>query len=88
MTEAAFLRHGDDDRADKIMMMNIEANCFECKHLHDDERTCAAYPDGIPTVFLYLEEVHDKPHIGDHGIRFDPIHEHGIDESVRRHMRV
>jgi hypothetical protein len=35
-------------------------------------------------VFLYLEEVHDKPHPGDHGIQFEPIHEHGIDERARR----
>ncbi|MBT3191202.1 MAG: hypothetical protein HN341_01475 [Verrucomicrobia bacterium] len=55
--------------------MDVEENCFTCKHLRGDERSCDAFPDGIPSVFLYLDKVHNRPHTGDHGIRYEPIEE-------------
>jgi hypothetical protein len=75
MTEGFILSHGEDERLDHILLMNLEQNCFVCKHMHDDLRTCEAYPDGIPTEFLYLDEVHNRPHPGDHGIQFEPVEE-------------
>jgi len=72
------LAHGEAERSDKILLMDIEANCFECRHLHEDQDTCDAFPDGIPSIFLYLESVHNHPYPGDHGVMFEPIHEHGV----------
>jgi len=73
--EATMLYHGEDERSDHIMLMNLENNCFECCHLHDDMETCDAYPDGVPTELLYLDRSHDRPHAGDHGIQFERKHE-------------
>ena len=73
MTEANILHHGEDSRSDHIAFMKLECNCFQCKHLHPDERTCDAYPNGIPSMLLYLDEIHQKPFPGDHGIQFEPI---------------
>lgn len=75
MTESTILKHGEDDRSDRILLMALEQNCFVCKHFHDDEHTCDAFPEGIPTVFLYLDEVHNQPYPGDHGIQFEPLEE-------------
>jgi hypothetical protein len=73
MTEAAILQHGEEKRLDRIGWMDIDANCFECRHLHEDQQTCDAFPDGIPTALLFLDETHDRPYPGDHGIQFEPI---------------
>jgi hypothetical protein len=43
--------------------------CAMCKHRRD-ERTCDAFPDGIPTE-VYFEYDHRLPYPGDHGIRFE-----------------
>jgi hypothetical protein len=76
MIEARFEMHGEEDREERIMMIDVEKNCFECIHLHADQQTCDAYPDGIPTVFMYGDKVHTVPYPGDHGIRFCPMIEH------------
>ena len=72
--EANILEHGEDDIEGHIVGMPIEKNCYECRHIHDDLETCDAYPDAIPSEFLYGFEVHDHPHPGDHGIQFEPLH--------------
>lgn len=72
MTEVNILHHGEEERLDHIQLMELECSCFDCRHLHEDQRTCDAFPDGIPSVFLYLDEVHKKPYPGDHGIQFEP----------------
>ena len=73
MTEANILKHGEDERLEHISLLKLEHSCFECKHFHDDQRTCDAFPDGIPSVLLFLDVVHDRTFPGDHGIHFEPI---------------
>jgi len=48
--------------------------CFECKYLHGD-RTCEAFPDGIPDDIWWGENEHTKPYPEDNGFRFSPIEE-------------
>lgn len=74
-TICSILAHDEDmdERNERIYMMNTDENCFTCKHLRSDERTCDAYPDGIPSVFLYLDRIHNRPYAGDHGIHYEPI---------------
>lgn len=55
-----------------------QGNCIFCKHMHDDARTCDAYPDGIPDDLRYSDLGtntppfdHRKPYPGDNGIRFE-----------------
>lgn len=72
MTEASIEAHGEESRLKHLLLMDIEKNCFECRHLHDDEQTCDAFPAGIPSVFLYGDETHDHEYAGDHGVRFEP----------------
>lgn len=52
LIEAFIESHGEDDRKDRILLIDIEKNCFACRHLHKDERTCDAFPGGIPTEYL------------------------------------
>ena len=47
------------------------SNCFGCKHLDDNERTCKAFKDGIPREIFSGEVLHDKPYKGDNGIQFE-----------------
>lgn len=45
--------------------------CFFCKHLSEDNRTCDAYPEGIPDK-IYLSEVdHRLPWTNDDGVQFE-----------------
>ena len=76
-TICSILAHDEDldERNERIYDMDVEENCFTCKHLRGDERSCDGFPDGIPSVFLYLDKVHNRPHTGDHGIRYEPIEE-------------
>lgn len=46
--------------------------CDICRHF--DPRgwpRCAAYPDGIPLPILGGDIAHDRPLLGDHGVRFE-----------------
>lgn len=53
--------------------------CFTCKHYHyarnrkrmPSDRTCKAYPDGIPKAIYYSDADHHKPYAGDRGIRYE-----------------
>lgn len=52
--------------------------CSLCKHLRIDQgRTCDAYPkrDNIPMEIWMGENDHRQPFPGDHGIRFESVHE-------------
>lgn len=45
--------------------------CGRCKHKHLGKATCAAFPGGIPEVFLTGEQQHTVPYPGDNGIQFE-----------------
>lgn len=48
-------------------------DCFKCKHFHDDELTCEAFPNGIPDAIYSAAYKHDKPMFGqDNDIVFEP----------------
>jgi len=83
--EAFIESHGEDDRKDRILMIDIEKNCFACRHLHADERTCEAFPGGIPTEYLYLDKTHERHCAGDHGIVFEPAEISREDDSSSDH---
>ena len=72
-TICSIIAHDEDldERNERIYDMHTEENCFTCKHLRADERTCDAFPEGIPSIFLYLDKVHNHPYPGDHGIRYE-----------------
>jgi hypothetical protein len=48
--------------------------CGNCKHLYPGRlfTTCAAFPHGIPLLFLNNDEFHGKPFPGGHGIQYEP----------------
>lgn len=47
--------------------------CMFCAHLQDFvDKTCAAFPDGIPSEVWRGVTRHNKPLAGDHGLQFKP----------------
>ena len=50
------------------------SQCSKCLHF-TAERTCPAFPEGIPLDIMTWRVDHTKPVDGDHGIRFDPTPE-------------
>jgi len=49
-----------------------EAVCLSCKHYNFD-KTCRAFPEGIPTDILLGKATHDTPRAGDGGKQFEVI---------------
>jgi len=60
--------------------------CAYCKHLYFDDNgkttgTCDAFPGGIPSEIILLENDHSKPVKGDHGIQFESTDKNDLRES-------
>jgi hypothetical protein len=48
--------------------------CVGCVHrISERGWSCTAYPNGIPDEIIRSKVDHRQPHIGDHGIRFEPV---------------
>ena len=68
------------DQEDRIMeaeikrLKNLESgfSCDLCKHLHEDEISCEAFEDVIPSDISDGIIDHRIPHPGDGGIVFEP----------------
>jgi hypothetical protein len=69
--------------------------CFTCDHFVGDDgnyySVCEAFPEGIPSDFLWGEDWHVRPVEGDHGIQYTPApecdtcaHSTGLNESHER----
>jgi hypothetical protein len=70
-------------------MMGIPTQCMKCKHLARDGQKflgvhCKAFPspDFIPFEIWDEGFDHTKPFPGDHGVRFEPLVEPAVAESV------
>lgn len=52
----------EDEMLDGIIKMleNFDVNCLHCKHLHEDEISCAAFPDVIPDPIITGEIRHTE----------------------------
>ena len=51
--------------------------CMFCVHFSQDQRTCVAFPGGIPLIVILGENKHESPLPGDNGIQFEPLGEMG-----------
>ena len=56
---------------DVPQILVFEVQCAVCRHRRDN-KTCRAFPSGIPKEILSGEHDHRKPYPGDHGIQFEP----------------
>ena len=56
------IRDPEDSTLDALhdAMTNIEFSCYNCKHLHDNEISCDAFPDQIPDSIINGPRKHDK----------------------------
>lgn len=49
--------------------------CLKCKCLGETTKdfiaTCKAFPKGIPDEIFFENVMHDKPYLGDNGIKFE-----------------
>lgn len=59
-----------DDR--ELSIPVFSSVCSFCRHSNNDpERTCAAFPEGIPMEIWMGSNKHIASYPGDHGIQFD-----------------
>ena len=61
-----------DDRS--ISVPFFSEVCSRCANKHEGvDRTCKAFPQGIPMVIWLEKNNHKKPYPGDMGITFEPV---------------
>ncbi len=64
----------DDRELDKVI---FSPTCLPCNHFYReiyseiDEKTCKAFPYGIPEEIWRGDNDHKKPYPGDYGIQFE-----------------
>lgn len=63
---------GSDERYEDEWSDVKVTQCMKCRHRDGYDVGCAAFPAGVPDEILANEFDHRKPHLGDHGIRFEP----------------
>jgi len=58
----------------ELEWLTYSPTCAWCSRGIDaQQRTCAAFPGGIPMVIWNREYDHRKPYPGDNGIQFEPV---------------
>ena len=56
----------------ELLINRYSEVCTFCKHLKG-ERTCSAFPGGIPAEIWIGKNKHKRPFPGDKGIRFEKL---------------